>query len=58
MQSPNFDVLSSAGSANPNTLTYFEQVREFFLKFNGHAPRIGAGHHRHIGWTRNIRRTV
>jgi hypothetical protein len=40
MQSPNFDVLSSAGERETrNTLNYFEQVREFFLKFNGHAPK-------------------
>src|SRR6185295_5300464 len=39
MRSPNFDVLSSAGERETrNTLKYFEQVREFFLKFNGHAP--------------------
>ena len=40
MQSPNFEVLSSAGERETrNTLNYFEQVREFFLKFNGHAPK-------------------
>jgi len=40
MQSPNFEVLSSAGvKETRNTLTYFEQVREFFLKFNGHGPK-------------------
>jgi len=40
MQSPNFEVLSSAGERETrNTLHYFEQVREFFLKFNGHAPK-------------------
>ncbi len=40
LQSPNFEVLSSAGEKETrNTLTYFEQVREFFLKFNGHAPK-------------------
>jgi Tfp pilus assembly protein PilF len=40
MQSPNFEVLSSAGEKETrNTLNYFEQVREFFLKFNGHAPK-------------------
>ena len=40
MQSPNFEVLSSAGDRETrNTLHYFEQVREFFLKFNGHAPK-------------------
>jgi len=40
MRSPNFDVLSSAGERETrNTLKYFEQVREFFLKFNGHAPK-------------------
>ena len=40
MHSPNFEVLSSAGEKETrNTLNYFEQVREFFLKFNGHAPK-------------------
>jgi len=40
MQSPNFEVLSSAGERETrNTLNYFEQVREFFLKFNGHGPK-------------------
>jgi tetratricopeptide (TPR) repeat protein len=40
MQSPNFEVLSTAGERETrNTLNYFEQVREFFLKFNGHAPK-------------------
>ena len=40
MQSPNFEVLSSAGEKETrNTLNYFEQVHEFFLKFNGHAPK-------------------
>jgi hypothetical protein len=32
--------VSSAGERETrNTLNYFEQVREFFLKFNGHAPK-------------------
>jgi len=40
IQSPNFEVLSSANEKETrNTLTYFEQVREFFLKFTGHAPK-------------------
>jgi hypothetical protein len=40
MQSPNFEVLSSASERETrNTLHYFEQVREFFLKFNGRAPK-------------------
>jgi tetratricopeptide (TPR) repeat protein len=40
MHTPNFDMLSSAGEKETrNTLQYFEQVREFFLKFNGHAPK-------------------
>ena len=40
MSTPNFEVLSSAGERETrNTLQYFEQVRDFFLKFNGHAPK-------------------
>ncbi len=40
MHSPNFEVLSSASEKETrNTLRYFEQVRDFFLKMNGHPPR-------------------
>jgi len=40
ISTPNFEVLSSAGERETrNTLQYFEQVRDFFLKFNGRAPK-------------------
>ncbi|HLQ79291.1 MAG TPA: hypothetical protein VK210_18165, partial [Terriglobia bacterium] len=46
LHSANFDLLSSASERETrNTLQYFEQVREFFLKLNGHEPKSPAPVH-------------
>src|SRR5262249_17253315 len=40
---PNFEVYSSIGERQTrNTLKYFEQVREFFIKLNGREPKSPA----------------
>src|SRR6476659_9670049 len=43
MRTANFEVYSSIGERQTrNTLKYFEQVREFFIKLNGREPKSPA----------------